>query len=893
MLYKSLANLTASTSSITNITVNAQGGAGSRQGGNKAATIGVPDWVDTVNDLIYLGYIDCHGNVIYKENNDQSKNVQTTNSNNDVEMKDVQEVVEQSTKVDENDNTTTTITTTTTTTTTTNTSPSGLNDSDRSRLELLKMRFEKEIVNKERDTSTSMGMGSPPPGSGVGGGGGSGNNNESSSSSSSSSDRKQFGDDVEVQMNIQSIKQSIKKQHAKQAPTLDYQRAPKHIVPKNIYYGINMPANVVNDDRALEAVGGLSQITKVFKSSEAEYLQFKHRPNNPNCRPAFGDKLPTCNMLLRIRKNNNQQQTASTSTSTSTTPNTSSPILSSQTSTPISKKQQKQQQQQQQHRQPQQQQSSQQQKSTEQQQQQSFSADIIAIIPSTIKFDGMSDFQYIVRPEEKREAEQYFEVKDEELNVLPTIFSRIDHPQPYYFKTNPLATFIPETHQFTIGTKPSTFASIQVCRFESTDPLPTAKKTIDSIKTVQSMLVSHRVLQQLFEERPCWASVPLKDYYQKRGGSLRYLKILMPFVAYSFVNGPWRLCYLRYGYDPRVDQEARMYQGVDFRLDKEANNSKIRRTFVTPRRGATKLNTFNYQNMESSGTPLLEGYSPPIFDYTFKEIPTQSRYYQLCDFEVPKLKTLCESLTPSPYCTAKSGWFTENDLRLITNEMKLRCGIQPKNTGSSGSTRARSNSGSKSTTPKKGKASQKSKKSQKQQRQQSQQTQSAVTDDEESLYHEDEMSQFMQSGSGIGSPPSPSPSPPPQSQSQLQQIVLSTRREETSTTTTAAAATATVNDTDTESEMHHTDINMHMDMHFPTLKTNEQLEQDAYDILDEERDSEIEGQLDEFESDQEQSDLDEEEENMGDDEDDFNESHYDDDEDHENSFDVEEADNDN
>ncbi|EFA82309.1 immunoglobulin E-set domain-containing protein [Heterostelium album PN500] len=60
---KSLANLTASTSSISNITVNAQGGAGSRQGGNKAATLGVPDWVDTVNDLIYLGYIDCHGNL--------------------------------------------------------------------------------------------------------------------------------------------------------------------------------------------------------------------------------------------------------------------------------------------------------------------------------------------------------------------------------------------------------------------------------------------------------------------------------------------------------------------------------------------------------------------------------------------------------------------------------------------------------------------------------------------------------------------------------------------------------------------------------------------------------------------------------------------------------------
>ena len=37
-------------------------------------------------------------------------------------------------------------------------------------------------------------------------------------------------------------------------------------------------------------------------------------------------------------------------------------------------------------------------------------------------------------------------------------------------------------------------------------------------------------------------------------------------VGYYFSNGPWRLLWIRYGYDPRTTPEARMYQLIDYRL---------------------------------------------------------------------------------------------------------------------------------------------------------------------------------------------------------------------------------------------------------------------------------------------------------------------------------------
>jgi hypothetical protein len=38
------------------------------------------------------------------------------------------------------------------------------------------------------------------------------------------------------------------------------------------------------------------------------------------------------------------------------------------------------------------------------------------------------------------------------------------------------------------------------------------------------------------------------------------LRFCLPQLAYYFANGPWRMCWIVYGYDPRISADARIYQ---------------------------------------------------------------------------------------------------------------------------------------------------------------------------------------------------------------------------------------------------------------------------------------------------------------------------------------------
>lgn len=45
---------------------------------------------------------------------------------------------------------------------------------------------------------------------------------------------------------------------------------------------------------------------------------------------------------------------------------------------------------------------------------------------------------------------------------------------------------------------------------------------------------------------------------------------MLSFLAYSFKDGPWKHAYVRFGYDPRAETSAFIYQVIDVGLP-EAN----------------------------------------------------------------------------------------------------------------------------------------------------------------------------------------------------------------------------------------------------------------------------------------------------------------------------------
>ena len=61
--------------------------------------------------------------------------------------------------------------------------------------------------------------------------------------------------------------------------------------------------------------------------------------------------------------------------------------------------------------------------------------------------------------------------------------------------------------------------------------------------------------EKMFEERPVWTKAAL--IYHVAGVDKNSLRFILASVAYYFTNGPWRNAWVRIGYDPRKDPEAR------------------------------------------------------------------------------------------------------------------------------------------------------------------------------------------------------------------------------------------------------------------------------------------------------------------------------------------------
>lgn len=63
-------------------------------------------------------------------------------------------------------------------------------------------------------------------------------------------------------------------------------------------------------------------------------------------------------------------------------------------------------------------------------------------------------------------------------------------------------------------------------------------------------------IKKLFTTRPIWSKTALLCHMN--GVSNERLKNLLAYVAFYWINGPWRTLWNRLGYDPRKDPSAKM-----------------------------------------------------------------------------------------------------------------------------------------------------------------------------------------------------------------------------------------------------------------------------------------------------------------------------------------------
>ncbi|KAG8467904.1 hypothetical protein KFE25_006956 [Diacronema lutheri] len=300
---------------------------------------------------------------------------------------------------------------------------------------------------------------------------------------------------------------------------------------------VDYPGYVADAGRAIETLGGLGAISTVSRATERasdSLLHLRLRPNDPYSHPIFGQKVPMAALLLRVRRPG-----AADSTALGTLP---SP-------------------------------------------RQSASATVVARVQHAVRFGGMADFQYIVRGQRSVCAELDAAASltppgaDLDLEIPPTLFSPVDVVQEYALTWGGkrlLTTALRDKKRY----KPVPDRPQPLSRVDLTlqAPVPTAKpppKLTDSAHRAYDRLTA------LFARRPIWTRLALD---KALGGpnaeptSRKWaVKEALPLVAYYCITGPWSRCYVRLGYDPRVEPLSYEYQALDVRLFHSAEPARRRR----------------------------------------------------------------------------------------------------------------------------------------------------------------------------------------------------------------------------------------------------------------------------------------------------------------------------
>ncbi|KAM6372124.1 general transcription factor 3C polypeptide 5 isoform 2-T2 [Pluvialis apricaria] len=221
-----------------------------------------------------------------------------------------------------------------------------------------------------------------------------------------------------------------------------------------------------------------------------------------------------------------------------------------------------------------------------------------------------------------------------------------------------------------------------------TKPLDAAVQTWKKVCTNPVDKKVEEELRKLFEVRPVWSRNAVKANISVHPDKL---KLLLPYLAYYMLTGPWRSLWVRFGYDPRKHPEAKIYQVLDFRIrcgmkygyapndmpvkaKRSTYNYSLPITVKKPVSHTVSVHDLK-QGLGTSGASGAKKSASSRYKlkesiYIFREgalPPYRQMFYQLCDLNVESLqKIIRRNDGTESECTERDGWClpkTSDDLR--------------------------------------------------------------------------------------------------------------------------------------------------------------------------------------------------------------------------------------
>ncbi|XP_063985821.1 general transcription factor 3C polypeptide 5 [Diachasmimorpha longicaudata] len=482
---------------------------------------------------------------------------------------------------------------------------------------------------------------------------------------------------------------------------------------------IRYPGNVINADKAVETLGGISAVSTAITTSNRR-LELRLRPADGFCKPACGDRHPVTGFLLRIRVKKsrvNQVMRTNLERASQARPHESAmpkdplrPVIedeiedvtkylreSSIDPADTSK------------RVPFPGQCDQNESTSKfdkfKCEDLSGAADyrlpklkILGRVETEFRFTNLSDFQYlpVTRSLKDPKVNECIYEKIHPVGIPPykwleskvpyffppAVFSRMDTVQAFSLKTD--AKESGQDH--IIGKTRKRRAGLSNYIHFTTTTIPTGPpRGMETAMKVKFLNTDHlEKLKALFEERPIWSKNALA---YKTNYTNEQLKILLPSCAYYFLTGPWRIMWTKLGYDPRKDPSARKYQTLDYRLKSMhglEQNVKGKRTYsnyILPYKSANAaksrtavLRTMDLEGGAAKGTTK----SDDIYIYREGTIPpSRQMFYQYCDVLSEEIQGMLDKLPdplPGTKCHEKRGWlpsgFSDQCREIINRQVK-------------------------------------------------------------------------------------------------------------------------------------------------------------------------------------------------------------------------------
>ena len=333
-------------------------------------------------------------------------------------------------------------------------------------------------------------------------------------------------------------------------------------VPARALLGIEHPCYVVNAERGVQMLGGPLAIA-CASASNSDCIECFLRPDDALSHPLFGVRASTPGLLLKITRR--RRSSISSASPASGVPPPADPTG------------------------------------------EGFAAEVVGTVSLSYRFEGLADYQYVTdaslraaldaRPRAQGEPfdlmERLSSLQANTLHIPPALFSMHDTPLDYLpgsqksemrltadsadapsaLTKAPGASrgapgrLAPRRRRSRTGRAVPMHFGQRVDFATEPSPLAPPEPIARTIDPDDELFVA---IKAKFAQRPVWsrqalrASLPPTLYLTEER-----LRFRLPQLAYYFSQGPWRMCWISFGYDPRKSPDARIFQVLDMRLPNE------------------------------------------------------------------------------------------------------------------------------------------------------------------------------------------------------------------------------------------------------------------------------------------------------------------------------------